>query len=302
MPKLDESTRGLLLSNIMKSKLGPHREWTMPAIEDVVGPYDLTPFRLYDERRQAIVKSCIEKLRTFSDEGILILSEHRMDDPDEVGNEWNGFLRREIERLSRTEPPWYACGFGHPDYEADFVYWSQSPYFTLHEAVLLSLGVEPGSISEDTVETLAARNTEEQENLWEPLRYLLRRREQMLRQFRRGSSRVQISPRDLFAWFEVVQLEIHPEFKSMYLDSLAKSQGTERGAPKADKREIDTICQLFAAMAIEYYGYDPHSARSPVPREIVELAASMGISIPDDTVRKHLRRGADFISKDWQPK
>lgn len=301
MPKLDEPTRGLLLSKIMKDKLGPHLDWTMPAIEDVVGPHDLTPFRDYDERRRAIIRSCIDKLRTFSDDGIQILTEDRLDDPDEVAKEWNGFLRTEIHRLDRSEPPWYACGFGHPGYKADFVYWSQSPYFTLQEAVLLSLGVEPSSISEGTVEKLAAKDDEEQQKLWAPLKYLLRRREHMQRQFRRGSSRVQISPKELFAWFDVVQLEVHPDFKSMYLETLASSTNPERVAPKADKREIDTICQLFAAMAIEYYGYDPDGARSPVPREIVELAASMGISVTDDTVRKHLRRGAGFISKDWQP-
>lgn len=119
---LDESTRGLLLSNIMEEKLGPHRDWTIPAIEDVVGPFDLTPFREYDKRRREIVKSCHDKLRTFSDEGILILSEHLMDDPNEVANEWNGFLRSENWRLSRIKPPCYAGDFGHPDHKADFVY------------------------------------------------------------------------------------------------------------------------------------------------------------------------------------
>ena len=112
---------------------------------------------------------------------------------------------------------------------------------------------------------------------------------------------MQITPRELFNWFEVVQLEIHPEFKSMYLQEAAASTEPERVPPKTDKREIDTICQLFAAMAIDQLGYDPKSQRSPIPKEIAELAASMGLSITDDTVRKYLRRGASFIPEDWEP-
>lgn len=54
-------------------------------------------------------------------------------------------------------------------------------------------------------------------------------------------------------------------------------------------------------MTIEYLGYRPGQARSPIPKEIAELAASMGLSLSTDTILKYLRIGAKFLPKDWVP-
>lgn len=70
---------------------------------------------------------------------------------------------------------------------------------------------------------------------------------------------------------------------------------------KPDRREIDSVAQLFTAMAIDYLGYRPSDARSSIPKEIAELAASMGMTISDDTVRKYLKLGAKFIDPAWEP-
>jgi hypothetical protein len=67
-----------------------------------------------------------------------------------------------------------------------------------------------------------------------------------------------------------------------------------------DKREIDKIAQLFTAIAIDAYGFRPDQKRSPIPKEITDIAARLGLSVTADTVRKYLKRGASFLPPDWR--
>ncbi|UWR05202.1 hypothetical protein K3740_21645 (plasmid) [Ruegeria conchae] len=151
-----------------------------------------------------------------------------------------------------------------------------------------------------------AEQYERGDDLWLPLEFMLRRREQIERQFPHFVHRGKFSPREFFDWVNLVGLEIHPEFTSRYLknspsdDSVeAINRRAQQPDSKTDKREIDTITQLFAAMAIRELGYDPDAKRSPIPKEIAELAAELGLNISDETIRKYLRRGASFLPPDW---
>ena len=168
---------------------------------------------------------------------------------------------------------------------------------------MLSLGVEPKKFTETDIAKLEAEQ-ETAFHSWPPIQYMLGRREQIKRQFSYANKGDRVYPNELFEWFNLVDLEIHPEFTSRYVTRARPDRDGARPVvqTKPHKREIDTISQLFAAMAIEYFGYDPKAPRSPVPKEIVELAAAMGIEITDDTVRKYLRVGASFIPDDWEPK
>ncbi|WP_073194991.1 hypothetical protein [Roseovarius marisflavi] len=242
-------------------------------------------------------------LSRFSDDDILILVNHGMDDPNKIRDGWFTHQRSEIRIIEKKQPPWYAGGFGHPDYIADFAYWAQVPHFTNHEALFLSLGVEPSHFSEDAVRKMAV-SLSKGVDLWDTLRYMLRRRDQISRKFPMFSGAGRIRPKELFSWFDLVSLDVHPGFSSHYLkpETVASDSPGEGLDVRPHKREIDSICQLFAAMVIEYYGYDPSAARSPVPKEVNELAAGMGLQMSEDTIRKYLRRGADHISKDWKPK
>ena len=62
------------------------------------------------------------------------------------------------------------------------------------------------------------------------------------------------------------------------------------------------IAQLFTAMAIDQLGYNPRDSRGPIPKEIAEIIAEMGLAVSDDTVRKYLRIGSRQIPSEWKPK
>lgn len=303
MSKANEALLRATQRKLMKDKLGPHSEWTLPDIQNHVGPYNPGVFTTYNKTRQQVVAACEEKLAGMADLEILILGDDKLDDHDDIRSEWHSCQRNEINRLQKKLPPWFAGGFGHPDYIADFKYWAQFKHFTNKEALLLSLGVEPDRFTQDEIFSMST-SLEKGTDLWETLRYMLRRRDQIERQFPNARHRNQIDPKLLFDWFELVDLDIHPEFTSRYLrDETAGAPNGETEAPRQPhKREIDSVCQLFVAMVIEYYGYEPGASRSPIPKEIGELAANLGMEISDDTIRKYLKRGANFISTDWKPK
>ena len=69
-----------------------------------------------------------------------------------------------------------------------------------------------------------------------------------------------------------------------------------------DKREFDMIARLFTAMAIREYGYRPDQAKSPIPKEIVDTFAALGLEVSTDTVRKYLKIGTGLLPKGWVPK
>lgn len=303
MTQTDNSDRNIHTNRLLKQKLGNLPDWTPPKIIRSVGPFEPEIFEGIFADRREVIEACQAKLANYSDEQILELISFDLLNPSQTSSDWYRFKKAEIDSMKQTEPAWFAGGFGHPDYAADFDYWSQSPHYTNHEALMLSLGVEPKHLSERLIETLDAKVNKKGEELLPPLQYLLRRKEQIRRQFPMQNQFSYILPQKLFDWFRLIEMEIPKEFTSRYIvdSGNRRAPSTTQMSKRPDKREIDTIAQLFTVMAIEFFGYRPKDARSPTPKEIVDAAAKAGIDISDDTVRKYLRLGAKFISPDWKP-
>ncbi|MBL4768164.1 MAG: hypothetical protein JKY94_10685 [Rhodobacteraceae bacterium] len=302
MTQTDQSDRDFHTARLLKKKLGSLLSWTPPNITKSVGPFQPEIFQDIYRRRKEVIESCQEKLAAYSDDQFFELVSSDPLSPNQIELNWERFEETEIGKMTQSEPVWYAAGFGHPNYTADFDYWSQSPCYTNHEALLLSLGVEPQHFTErqlDMMEEKAQKGTE----LWPSLHYMLRRREQFKRQFSKPFDPSRIYPQKLFTWFALVDLDVPKEFTSHYVTHLGDQPHgqVEQLAKRPHKRELDTIAQLFTVMAIEYFGYRPQDARSPTSKEIVDAAAKAGIEISDDTVRKYLRLGASFIPSDWKP-
>lgn len=71
-----------------------------------------------------------------------------------------------------------------------------------------------------------------------------------------------------------------------------------KAAPKEKplgQREGDTLRKLVIGLAMVAYAYDPKAARSEVTAEIASDLAERGLTISDDTVRKHLRESAELL-------
>ena len=121
-----------------------------------------------------------------------------------------------------------------------------------------------------------------------------------------------LDPMTIDDWVKRVDLEIHENFREI-LNRMIASQGKSTSIPalieredkpptrKPDSREVNSLSTLVLAMAIDQYGFDPKAARSTVPKEIVELLASLGLELSQETVLKYLRIGSHELPKDWKP-
>lgn len=61
------------------------------------------------------------------------------------------------------------------------------------------------------------------------------------------------------------------------------------------QREADTLRKLVIGLAMVAYGYDPKAVRSEVAAEIVSDLQKRGLTVSDDTVRKHLKECAELL-------
>ena len=294
--KMDQDREKLL-----KAKLGDLLTWSRPEIVETIGPHDPMAFDAYDAHRLAVIEDCSEWLRQCTDDQIAILAGKQTANPSAAGVEWPSHLSRKVNRLSESKPPWYAGGFGHPDRQADLDYWTKMSRFSIAEILCLSVGVEPAAFPEKMLSRLAEKP---ETDLWPALAFLVRRHEQLKRQFDPSGNDWSVDPTDFLTWVEKVGFECHSELLRL-LRQIHCSDGApvadRSAAPKPDKREINTIAQLFTLMAIDHLGYRPNQKRSPIPREIADLAAQHGLKISDDTVRKYLRIGEKFLPEDWEP-
>jgi len=287
---------------MLKAKLGRLLRWRVPEIQRAVGPFAPEIFDQFDARRRELVDACQAKLAEYSRDQITTIDKKRPDDERGTAKDWKNFKYDEISKLQHNAPPWHAGGFGHPDYVADFEFWCKMPNLSVEETLCLSIGIGPQHF---TARAIADLRTEPFDKLWETLRFLLLRHLQLRRKFDPAENGWKVQPTDFLAWSEQVDFESHPEFIRLLTEYHPRKDAGGRsvaGSAKPDKREIDKVAQLFTAMAMEYLGYNPNHKRNTAPKEIVDLAASMGLQVSDETVRKYLKRGAEFLPDDWEPR
>jgi hypothetical protein len=82
--------------------------------------------------------------------------------------------------------------------------------------------------------------------------------------------------------------------KSRYQFDLGSNISDGVEMPIAAK-ERSTLLKLVIGMAIDGYGYDVKAAKSPVPLQLADILATLGMSISDDTVRKYLTEAKQTV-------
>lgn len=307
MSETGDSERGNSLSNLMDEKLGRFRFWTAPEVADHVGPRNLSILDRFDQYRRKIVEACENKLSQFSDEEISIIVTHNLDDPKEIGNEWHGWQRDEIYRLNKIEPTWVQTGFGHANYEADFSYWGLMETLSLHEALMLSVGVDPKHFSNDVLSKI--RREKKLDQFPPTIHFLLKRYEIFARKFPIGYEGFSpVSFRFLKHWFDEVEMIIHPSFRDVVerRNSQKSAEGTmpvleERtGATKElSMLERQTALKLIAAMACQGYRYDPARPRNSATTDIQNDVAAIGHSIDPKTILKWLKEATELVDAEY---
>lgn len=111
---------------------------------------------------------------------------------------------------------------------------------------------------------------------------------------------------ELLAWIEATEFPCNTAFVQML--SKAVERQSDPGSVSHDWEPIDaeslsdprtvlSVAKIVTAIAVHEYGYEPHSERSPIPKEIQDIMDELGMQGSAKTVLKYLRLGSRGLQK-----
>ncbi|MCF1708271.1 hypothetical protein L0V05_05495 [Tabrizicola sp. J26] len=284
----------------------PLLQWTPPEQGPAIGPdFDALMMRVDEviasgrrRIREWIVAQGGEQLaKSFDRRGVAT---------EPAAEQWQRGDKQRATDLVRSLHPAMAAALGAPRLMADFEHWGRSAYFELSEALWLSFGLEPAGIYEGRKLSIVKKDSTDLID-----QYALRRAELIRRRFNPDGYDHRVSPTELLAWVQEVELDVHPGFAAMLADMVARSkdiavepppgQAAVEGSSKFDDREKRSLSMLLVALAITDHGYQPNQARSPIPKEFEDMAARLGLELTRETILKYLRLGASQLPEGWEP-
>ena len=211
-----------------------------------------------------------------------------------------GEMQSEIARRSPDHERFF---YNEPFANAEYDHWVRQPAWSMEEATALLLGKDP-----DVIDLLALRNFNGAIGFAAKFNRLLYKLQEAKE---RGELSENVPPMALIAWARAHQIEVPSELTASieaHIAGMPKQHPQEtQGEPDgravtpnertAWAKEKESLLKMVIAMAIRGYGYDPRALKSDVPGEIVNDLAELGISLDGDTVRKHLRAGAELVDQ-----
>lgn len=248
----------------------------------------------------------IEELSQYSKEAIVDAFDKQGEPISDEGKRWFASVRDRLRSKYDRMPLWYGAPFNLENELADFDYWSKAAFFDLDEALFLSVGLEP---KPKFLEALQP-DTSKRANADPIVEFMQARKELFRREFNpyRGNSTHKAS--SYLDWIKSVELQVHPAFlrmlekmvqRTVAADPKPTAELTSGSLEVFDPREKLSLAKLILVIAIREYGYDPTSKKSPIPREIENIAAELGLTLSNETIRKYLQLGSSELPKGWKP-
>ena len=203
--------------------------------------------------------------------------------------------------------------FSNPGCAADFDYWCKASFWTLEEAMALTLGKEPRLVTSDSVKA---------EERFSPF---VQEFKQRLELGRRAEIAGELPPHfnslTFMVWAKQIDLSCPPEieivitrssgtridWKPRYEEEVATHTAVKAELQslraKAEEwterpswlRERDSLLKLVIGMAITKYGYVTTAHKNAAIPKIATDLKVLGISLDEDTVRRYLNEGKQFI-------
>jgi hypothetical protein len=213
--------------------------------------------------------------------------------------------------------------FNRPDTIADYIYWSQCAYWTLDEAVALSLGRDPKLISTNNVIPHSSGGS--------PFAQEYLRRTDLVRRAQEARQLLLRTPPNLFlTWAKLRELEYPKELEEevaargntvddmrkmledrkaiidqlmdennqlvQQRDALLGQSRDREGEKPLHTKEKQSLLKLVYGMASGGYKYNDDEAEAV--KDICSDLDESGVSLDPYTVRKYLRAGAELRSRD----
>ena len=288
------------IKQINQKLFGAFLHWEKPTIRNEVGPYKTDEIVKFAGILGELISESTQKLELCSIEDLQEVLYENGNLNKDILLGWKEFPYNKILKLCSYRPLWFQSGFGNEDYKADYNYWSKMPSFSLDEATCLTIDFEPKHFDEKLF-TAIAKDACNYSHIPE---FFFKRKEQIDRNFYLSYHNQKVSFEELYKWVKLIELEVPKEFLTSFqrIANRSKNQGDAIKPERFDNREKASLAQLLTALAISEYGFVPSDARSPIPKEIQDMCAKLGLEISDDTIRKYLKLDASFLPDDWQDK
>lgn len=298
---LESAVRAEIVEQTRDKVLEPLLLWSRPTLVEAIGPNDLNAVVEFGAAIDDIKSRVHATLESVSDDDIAALHAVIEDRRNLAGFAALKPIFTEISSLVRKMPPTIASGFGAVSLRADFSYWRTMPELTLHEALMLSVGLEPTIFSERRLGELS--NRKPQKSLWSALEYLLARRQVFRRFYPMGpAGYMSMTFPALERAIETFGIKLDREFRDALATRSSRQEpacGPDASSKNMSNQERDTLLKLIAAMACEQYSFDPRKQRSDALKNIQEDLERTGISMDQKTVRKWVRLAVDLIPKTY---
>lgn len=179
-------------------------------------------------------------------------------------------------------------------------FWANLSRWTLEEAVALTLNHDPKRFIDPAV----GKGLLEKDPNVEHYHYI---QEHIKRAVQAGELTDPVQPGVYVAWakkrnldFPEVLAKLVPAATADNQNTPAKSTKTKDKSHIALTREKNTLLNLFFGVVVDFYGYDPTAARSPVPKQLEQILRERGIRVSDDTIRKYLQEALEVLPDDFQ--
>ncbi|MCE1226513.1 MAG: hypothetical protein LWW87_08525 [Geobacteraceae bacterium] len=93
--------------------------------------------------------------------------------------------------------------------------------------------------------------------------------------------------RVISSWYEIQKDEALRFEAELFKTEEAEKQTITKESD--NQNALNSLLKIIAVMAVDGYGYDVNQERSPIPKQLSEVAEGLGVSVSDRTVRKHLK-------------
>lgn len=139
-----------LVDRIVARQLGDLLVWEPPTLKRGPGPFQPEVFSEFRARRDDLVKDLTNLLRLLPEgdlRGAYTLDPSARSNPLGETCGRHPSMAKRIVKIRAEVPPWFAGGLNVAHKKADLGYWYSYASYSLPEATLLSVGLEPRSVN-----------------------------------------------------------------------------------------------------------------------------------------------------------
>ena len=182
--------------------------------------------------------------------------------------------------------------YNRPESKANVKQWLHTSYWTVEEAVSLSLDKDPKRVSSESLEQVVGFSSF--------VKTYRARLLQVTRAVQAGYLTEKIIPNSFIDWAIQTEIDLPDELQT------SESTHNRRGNDTISETAKSSLLKIILGMAVTHYGYNGDARKNTATGQNRDSISSdldkIGISLDPDTIRGHLKEAWDRYSDLLKPK